>query len=47
MNSAETMIIGSKPNIDLDSERKIYVDIYAAIVTRNKIEMSYFALGSG
>ncbi|MDW8802506.1 WYL domain-containing transcriptional regulator [Clostridium sp. A1-XYC3] len=46
-DKAETMNIGSKPNIDLDSERKKYLDIQAAIVTKKKIRMSYFSLTSG
>lgn len=46
-DKAETMNIGSKPNIDLDSERKKYLDIQAAIVTKNKIKMNYFSLTSG
>ncbi|WPC40071.1 WYL domain-containing transcriptional regulator [Clostridium sp. JS66] len=47
LDKPTTMIISSKPNVDLKSERKKYLDIQTSIVTKNKIRMSYFSLGSG
>lgn len=44
---SDYMIKDSKPNINIEKEKKKYIDINAAIVSRRKIYIEYFSLESG
>ncbi|SHH81683.1 Predicted DNA-binding transcriptional regulator YafY, contains an HTH and WYL domains [Caloranaerobacter azorensis DSM 13643] len=37
----------SRPNIDLEDEKKKYLDISSSIISRNKLEINYFSINSG
>ncbi|WP_427340543.1 helix-turn-helix transcriptional regulator [Caloranaerobacter sp. DY30410] len=37
----------SRPNIDLENEKKKYLDISSSIISRNKLKINYFSINSG
>ncbi|WP_034428842.1 helix-turn-helix transcriptional regulator [Caldisalinibacter kiritimatiensis] len=45
-NKTQYYLTDSSPNIKLDLEKKKYIDINSAIISRNKISIKYFSLTS-
>jgi len=46
-NDSQYILKFSKPNVDLESERKKYFDIMNSIISRRKLKIKYFSLTSG
>lgn len=46
-SDSQHIIKVSRPNIDLENEKKKYLDINSSIISRNKLKIDYFSINSG
>ncbi|WP_069650793.1 helix-turn-helix transcriptional regulator [Caloranaerobacter ferrireducens] len=46
-SESQHIIKVSRPNIDLENEKKKYLDISSSIISRNKLKINYFSINSG